>query len=787
MAGDVDASIADLAKGHQAANEKDSLCDYKLRVLQADAFIWKKRGKESLTLLEQEPPEPLAETEPGVQRKITQSYALSSEGKFDESRIRLQEAERIAAKQRLRMHGELSLATGTLLLRQTKSKSANQSKWNEIRAYFLQALKFLDPERQRLLRAAALGNLGFIATNLEHYDEARDWYTKAADLHVAISEPITLIDLGWNYEELGDFERAIPLFTQAKDISTTDFLKQLALINLGVIYISLENYNSATDYFFQALTFAKRLNDQEQMAICYNNLALVALADHRLQEAESYNTQAMDIKKAGGDHNSWLQSVLTTAKLYDEKHQFATAEPLLRQVIADTRAQQALQWEAEAELARVYVGENQSISAKKQFEKVLHDLDNALGTVSDLDHKLAFASLAADFYSDYIQFLISQHQPVEALQVAEQIRGRTLREGLHLKKSEIPESIQAAAIGKFLRNSNQIILSYWLGREASYLWAISSKGIKTFPLPARRDIDLQVEEYRKFLMGSLDQSRGKNAGRELYKLLVQPAQQLIQPQAHVVVIADGSLTKLNFETLLEPGDATRYWIEDVEIQNASSIALLTRSHPSRIAGDEKLLLIGNPVQASPDFPELKHGEEEMDRVAKHFPPAARKVLDRNDATPSGYGRSMPAQFGFIHFVTHGTASQVSPLDSAIILSPNSDENFKLYARDIVKTQIHAEVVTISACSGAGKRAYSAEGLVGLAWAFMRAGAHQVVAGLWEIDDRSTPDFMDDFYGELKQTRNAAEALRTAKLHMLHSQGVYQRPYYWGSLQLYTGL
>ncbi len=707
MAGDVDASLADLAKRRQAVNDKDSLCDYKLRVLQADALIWKGRWKESFTLLEQEPPEALAETETGVQRKITQSYALASEGKFNEGRSRLQEAEHIAANQGLQMRGELSLAFGHLLLKQTKLKSATHSKWNEIRPYFLQSLKFLDSERQHLLKAAALGNLGFIATSVQHYDEARDWYTKAADLHVTISEPMTRIDLGWNYEELGDFERAIPLFTQAKDLpSASDYLKQLALINLGNIYLNQQNYSSATDYFFQALTLAKHLDDQEQMAVCYNNLALVALADHRMQEAESYNTQAMNIKKAGGNHDSWLQSVLTTAKLYDEKHQFATAEPLLRQVIADTRAQQALQWEAEAELASVYVGENQDVRAKAQFQKVLRDLDKASGTISDLDHKLAFASLAADFYSDYIQFLVSQHQSVEALQVAEHIRGRTLREGLHLKKSEMPEMVEMPAIYKFLGNSNQIILSYWLGQEASYLWAISSTGIQTFPLPARRDIDLQVEEYRKYLMGSLDQSRGKSVGRGLYKLLVQPAQQLIPPKAHIVVIADGSLTKLNFETLLEPGDATRYWIEDVEIQNASSIALLTRSHPSHITGQENLLLIGNPLPA-PDFPELKHGQEEMELVAKHFVPASRKVLSRNDAVPAAYGHSAPGQFGLIHFVTHGTASQVTPLESAIILSPSQDENFKLYARDIVKIPIHAEVVTISACSGAGKRAYPA--------------------------------------------------------------------------------
>ncbi|MBV9573881.1 MAG: CHAT domain-containing protein [Acidobacteriales bacterium] len=79
-------------------------------------------------------------------------------------------------------------------------------------------------------------------------------------------------------------------------------------------------------------------------------------------------------------------------------------------------------------------------------------------------------------------------------------------------------------------------------------------------------------------------------------------------------------------------------------------------------------------------------------------------------------------------MTHGTAIETSPLDSALILSPQGDGSYKLCAREVVKTQLHANRVIISACDAAGTRTYSGEGLVGLAWAFIRAGAHQVVAG-----------------------------------------------------------
>ena len=84
------------------------------------------------------------------------------------------------------------------------------------------------------------------------------------------------------------------------------------------------------------------------------------------------------------------------------------------------------------------------------------------------------------------------------------------------------------------------------------------------------------------------------------------------------------------------------------------------------------------------------------------------------------------------------------------------------------------------------RGYVGEGLVGLAWAFLRAGAHSVIAALWQADDAATPLLMDRLYGELEAGRTPDEALRTAKLSLIHSSSVYRKPFYWGAFQLYAG-
>src|ERR1700742_1551942 len=105
----------------------------------------------------------------------------------------------------------------------------------------------------------------------------------------------------------------------------------------------------------------------------------------------------------------------------------------------------------------------------------------------------------------------------------------------------------------------------------------------------------------------------------------------------------------------------------------------------------------------------------------------------------------------------------------------------------MRAPLRARLVTISACYGSGLRAYAGEGLVGLSWAFLRSGAHNVIGALWEVSDNSTPQLMDRFYGSLQKGQHPAEALREAKLEMLHSQGTFRRPYYWAPFQLYTGL
>jgi CHAT domain-containing protein len=77
--------------------------------------------------------------------------------------------------------------------------------------------------------------------------------------------------------------------------------------------------------------------------------------------------------------------------------------------------------------------------------------------------------------------------------------------------------------------------------------------------------------------------------------------------------------------------------------------------------------------------------------------------------------------------------------------------------------------------------------VGLSWAFLRAGAHNVIGALWEVSDESAPRLMDAMYQGLQDGLTPSAALRAAKLELLRGagNGEFRRPFFWGSFQLYT--
>jgi CHAT domain-containing protein len=115
----------------------------------------------------------------------------------------------------------------------------------------------------------------------------------------------------------------------------------------------------------------------------------------------------------------------------------------------------------------------------------------------------------------------------------------------------------------------------------------------------------------------------------------------------------------------------------------------------------------------------------------------------------------------------------SPEDSMAAAAISVDP----YARaaQIASARSDARLVVLSGCESALGRATQGEGVLGIAAAFFAAGAHSVVASIWEVDDRVTAELMERFYEALAQGKTVAAALRIAQVDL---QSKRPHPFYW---------
>jgi len=758
---------------------------WRFRVLAAEILVWRGLSKDALQLLQPQLPAELVAEDVAVRREIILGLADSSLQKQEEAAEHIDQAEQLATSHQPDLLGEVYLSRGNLALARNDYPAAEPA--------FRRALQFSLESKQSFLRLRALGSLGFVSMQKGHYDESIDWDTQALELSKSLGARIAGEkvegNLAWNYYTMGDLEKALSLSIEAKNIaaqSGADKDAMLWLRNIGTIEYTQRDFSSAETNYLQSLALARKLENSTTAAECLNNLAHVELKKGQYDLAAKYNTEALGSERANHDRSSELYSLITDGYIAIDTEHFATAESDFTQVIREKTPDRYLARQAEAGLAEVYFVTTNPSDADLHFQRAMATIEAARSSVRREDLRLSFLSGVAGYYGDYINFLVSQHRIEEALQVAELSRARTLAEGLGFRSLSINFPLSSFRPQQTAKRLGSTVFSYWLGVDQSYLWVITPERVRLFTLPQAAEIDPLVLSYRQALLGSRDVLETQNsAGRKLYDLLVAPAAKMIPKGARVTILPDGSLYGLNFETLLVPAPQLHYWIEDVDVSYANSLTLLAVGASRHASPAKKLLLVGDPVSPDAEFPKLPQAAAEMTGIENYFPAAERTVFSGAEATPDSYLKSQPAGFSYIHFVAHGTASRTSPLDSAVILSRQGDD-YKLYARDIIQHPLHADLVTISACHGEGVRTYSGEGLVGLSWAFLRAGAHGVIAALWEVNDNSTPQLMDHLYSEIGKGLPPDAALRDAKLALLHSGGVYRRPFYWAPFELYRG-
>lgn len=733
-----------------------------------------------------------------VEKLAIEAVALTRQHQSAAANQRLMQAESICRHAELPSCGDELAARAILTAKLGRMEDARQS--------FLDALSFARIHHNGWLQASSFVNLGYVALQVSHFDEAVDWSRQAHRVAETLGyenfAQMAEGNLGWAYFQLGDDERALELFLSAEEAAArlgNVRNEQKWLSTAGYVYRDAGDGDRAAQSYRQALVLARQIDSREDILITLEDLADLSVSIGRQSDADHYINQVISMQGAGEAPGPIL--MLAMGKLAVARGQFAKAETYFHSILNDASSLMTTKLDAGYELAKLFEAQHKIAAAEQMYEATLASYESARARLKNEESQLPYGTNASGIYDDYIHLLVQQGKTGEALAVADQSRAQTLEQSLGEPAARKLERSTALNPQQVAQKTGSTLLFYSLGYKESYLWAITPSKTKFFTLPARREIAERIGRYQKALLDLRDPlAAGDADGQALYQELVAPAAALIHHGAPVIVLADGVLSQLNFETLLVPGVAAgvrsnsdansnaemHYLIDDLTLRSAPSLAMLAAAGPKSSA-KERILLLGNPVAPNQDYPTLPMFGFEMTRIESHFAPGRVSAFAGPQATPAAYLASDPLNYSYIHFVSHAVASQTNPLDSAIILSdpPGQENSYKLYAREIIQHPIDAKLVTISACYGTGTRSYAGEGLVGLSWAFLRAGAQRVIGALWEVSDESTPQLMDSLYQGLSQGDSPAAALRNAKLQLLHSQGRFRLPFYWAPFQIYT--
>ncbi len=545
-------------------------------------------------------------------------------------------------------------------------------------------------------------------------------------------------------------------------------------------YFLLKKYLDASREYEKAIKIADETGDDEFSILDRTELSMLYTETGNYQKAQGLEQEAMKRITFAPAAYVIKRVQLNQARLNRLSNRLEDAEKGLNRLQNDpaNKKDAEIQWQVHIEKAQLFSAEKRSQEASAEFRTALRTADAARSTIGAADYRLTYFLQLKGIYEKYVQFLIEHNQPNEALRVAEAGHARMLAEKLN--HSALPNP--SVDFLKIARAKNSVILSYSITPKDSYLWITSAEAVHMVALPAgtsekvERLIAIHNEQIR-------DQQRpiqGDQGGPQLYDLLVSPVAQWIPTKSNVIIIPDGSLSSLNFETLIPPGGKPHYWIEDVTITVAPSLAQLTaEAQPTRDPGS--ILLVGDVVPTSREkLPPLS--PDDLDYLTKLY--ASSDVLKKGDATPSAFlKRAKTRPYSWIYVSAHAISNPQSPLDSYIVLSPETKGgDYKLSARELAELGLRANLVTLSACQSAGAKNIPGEGLVGLSWAVLSAGARNVVASLWSVEASSTSKLMKKFYSHLHEHEAPERALRSAKLEMMKERNL---PYTWAAFQLYS--
>ena len=405
---------------------------------------------------------------------------------------------------------------------------------------------------------------------------------------------------------------------------------------------------------------------------------------------------------------------------------------------------------AEEEIARIQKTLRETTPSPQTTKRLLGELDGAYDQLISIEYK------------ETRNRLVASYKPVSLAQLQ-----RSLRPG-------------------------ESLVEYVLDAGNSYAIEIDAGFVRIHRLPSRNEINKLTQDYVTAVKNKTDSTRPAKA---IYERVVSPA--LSSNPNSVIIVPDGSLHLVPFGSLIDTSG--EYLVKRMAVVSAPSATVFEtlRTMHDRTSGTKAFLGIAYspPERSSSPQPAASPGpiptagssaaltplpyvDEEVSAAARVFGTSS-VVLPSRSASESKLKSEPLNEFKVIHIAAHSIDDSVEPDRASLVLGPGpGTEDGFWQAREIRRSQLSADLVTLSACETGIGRLQGEEGVMNLARAFLMAGARTVVASLWSVNDRSTATLMGYFYKHLANGDTIAGALRNAQLDMLRQFGNDTKPYYW---------
>ena len=682
----------------------------------------------------------------------------------------------------------------------------------------------------------AYANLGKAYHYLGDFKQAIEYHTQALSIAKEVEDRIeegqSYCNFGNVYQSLGDFEQAIKYhkldLSIAKNVGDR-YGEGRAHGNLGSAFFSLGDFQQAIEHISEDLSIAKEVGNRIGEGGAYGNLGCAYKSLGDFQKAIEFGEQHLDLAKEVGDRAGEGRAYGNLGNAHYSVHDFKQALDCYNQYLCIAKEVGDRPEEARAchSLGCVFgsLGSLQEALNYCQTSVQLYNEVRALMQSEDV-WKISFRNLHQDAYTALWTILLKLQKTDEALCVAEQGRAQALMDLMKLQYgfgvlpsgsvepeetlSDILSYIETKTAFVALENKT---INFWAlskGNDVRFLQKeieSEEKDAATFLQCTiesafnENDIGIGVRcEDRSFeeLRGDLPLNRESgqeklesshsenNSLRLLYDTVIDPIANILHSE-ELIIVPDGPLCMAPYAAFIDQdsrylGEYTRIRI----VPSLKSLKLIAES-PEGYHRNSGALLVGDPCmeevknkRGSPIFKPLPFAKEEVEMIGNIL----KKVpLVEKQATKEEVLKRITS-VALVHIAAHGKMET-----GEIALAPNparaskipKEKDYILTMADVQAVQLRARLVVLSCChSGRGK--ITSEGAVGIARAFLGAGARSVLVSLWAIDDEATMEFMKSFYQHLADENSASVALHQA-MKCLRESETFGAVKYWAPFVL----